>query len=167
MVYTNFDDAITRKHGIVVEGWPLRRFVCPSQVGSQMELEFLLNSWQKGTTRFRKMTNSEHMAWIESRASQLEHPASNDTANIQNVQPAEPPSQPHSEDVSLASATNPPTHDSPFNVIHFGSPAPTQTTSSQATGMVKKPRKTRSDKGKPRKKPTQVPGTAVFRPGTQ
>ncbi|KAJ2922342.1 hypothetical protein H1R20_g14754, partial [Candolleomyces eurysporus] len=34
MVYTNFDEAITLKHAIVVKGWPLPKFCCPSHITS-------------------------------------------------------------------------------------------------------------------------------------
>jgi hypothetical protein len=41
MIYKNFDGHITRKHGIVIEGWPLRAFDNPSAIGSQVELNVL------------------------------------------------------------------------------------------------------------------------------
>ena len=162
MVYKNFDDDITRKHGIVIEGWPLSTFACPNDIRSQVELDLLLKSWQSGTTRFRKMSNSEHMAWVASRPNPLDSPPNNATG-IQAAEPAASASQLHSQDDSLASPTNQPT----FNVIDFGLPTPPQTASSQANGVVKKPRKTRSDKGKLRKKNTQIPGVVTFHSSTQ
>ena len=62
MIYKNFSDHITHKHGIVIEGWPLRVFDNPSAIGSQAELNVLLKAWETGTTRFRKMPEDEHMA---------------------------------------------------------------------------------------------------------
>ena len=69
MIYKMFDESITRKHGVIIKGWPLRTFDNQSAIGSQVELRVLLNAWQNGVTRFRKMSTREHMAWIENRTS--------------------------------------------------------------------------------------------------
>ena len=162
MIYKDFDKCITHKHGIVVEGWPLTKFCCPSDVKSQMERNLLLKSWQTSMMKFRKMGEDEYMAWMEDHAHQLE-PLPDNTANTQDVQqPAVLLSEQPGQGISPPSGANL----SGFNVIHFESPTPLQT-SSQANGVVKRPRKTRSDKGKPRKKHTQVLGTTVFHPGAQ
>ena len=155
MIYKNFDEHITRKHGVVIHGWPLTKFDNPSAIGSGVELSALLNSWQNGSTFFRKMGTKEHMAWIEARAN-LE-PSSD--------LPAEPPAisstllPVQNDHLDPISATNPPAH-TPF--IHFETPAtPMVVTNLPASGS-KKPRKTRSDKGKPRKKSSRAQGTNVF-----
>ena len=85
VIYKDFDECITRKHGIIVERWPLRRFCCPSEIASQMELNVLLESWQSGVTRFCKMGEDEYMAWMDDRARRLEPPP-NDTADTRDVQ---------------------------------------------------------------------------------
>jgi len=153
MMYVTFDDDITRKHGVLVEGWPLPEFKNPSAIGSQVELKVLLNAWNTGTTRFRKMSTEEHMAWVESRAnseSPLAIPA--------GPPPVLPPSQHSSQDPTLV--TNPTVAHMPF--IPFEAPAGPSISSGSVPGVAKKPRKTRSDKGKPRKRTTQVPGANVF-----
>jgi len=38
MIYVNFDEHITLKHGVVVEGWLFCKFKNPSAIGSQVEL---------------------------------------------------------------------------------------------------------------------------------
>ena len=157
MIYKNFDDHITRKHGIVIEGWPLRTFENPSSVGSQMELRVLLNAWNTGATRFHKLTDDEHIAWVENRAS-LE--PSSSAAHLPSTSSSSPPEEHGQRD--HATATAPPVTVAPFNIVHFESP----TTPPTATNIPKKPRKTRSDKGKPRKKAVQIPGGNIFRAGT-
>lgn len=155
MIYKNFDEHITRKHGIVIKRWPLTKFDNPSAIGSQMELGLLLNAWQNGTTFFHRMSTAEHMAWIEARANP-EPPS---------ALPAEPPAALSSllpmenNNLDPAMAADPPSY-IPF--IHFETvAAPSVATNLPASGP-KKPRKTRSDKGKPRKKAPHIQGTNVF-----
>ena len=166
MIYKNFDDHITRKHGIVIEGWPLRLFDNPSAIGSQVELNVLLNAWQTGATQFCRMTADEHMAWVESCA-KSEPPSTHavgfpphETSTVPPAGiPAMPPSQPQNEETSLTLPTNPPAfHTLSFSVISLESAATPQTSSNPS----KRPRKTQSDKGKPRKKPSQIQGTNTF-----
>lgn len=157
MLYKNFDDHITRKHGIVIEGWPLKTFENPSSVGSQLELKVLLNSWKSGATRFHKMSAAEHMAWVEARA---EPP--NPLTDGRRA-PAPPPQQ-TGQGSSLAPTTiTANAVEVPF--IQFEPPAAvstsTVTTLSNPARAPKKPRKERSDKGKPRKK-LQIPGVTTF-----
>lgn len=63
MQYDRFDDLITRKYGIVVKNWPLKRFCNPSAAATRIELELLLHSWESGTTRFQKLSQDEMRAW--------------------------------------------------------------------------------------------------------
>ena len=76
MIYTNFEDAITAKHGIVLENWPLKEFCNPSAIKSRNEVVVLLRSWESGTTRFRRMDTREWEAWSETRFQQEQAPAS-------------------------------------------------------------------------------------------
>ena len=158
MMYKDFDEHITRKHGIIVEDWPLRVFNNPSAIGSQVELNILLRAWQTGATRFHKMTEDEHMAWLENRCSS--EPPSTGAASFL---PATPPPEARNQDTAPIPLTNPSMFHSSFNVISL-EPAPTPQTSNNAP---KKPRKTRSDKGKPRRKGSQIPGANVFHASTQ
>lgn len=160
MVYKGFDEHITHKHGIVIEGWPLRVFDNPSAIGSQVKLNILLRSWQSGTTWFRKMKNDEHMTWLENRAhADLRGPPT----NAISFQPAVSSPQVHGQDVGPTPTANRPME--PFNTIPFGSLTLLATGSSQAN-PPKKPRKARSDKGVPRKRRTQIPGVTTFQVDT-
>ncbi|KAI9061962.1 hypothetical protein FKP32DRAFT_1574720, partial [Trametes sanguinea] len=64
MFYVNFDEHVTLKYGIVVEGWPFPdKFIAPGKFGSVAELRVLLAAWESGTAYFRSMTNSEWRQW--------------------------------------------------------------------------------------------------------
>jgi hypothetical protein len=165
MIYKNFDDHITRKHGIVIESWPLEAFANPSSIGSQLELKVLLNAWQTGATRFRRMGVDEHMKWVENHA-ESEGPSPLVTRPLPNPLPLLPLEQHNHQDP--APPTSPPASHEPFSVIQFGLPttAPTNTNSAGIVPMPKKPRKTRSDKGKSRRKTAQVLGAGIFHTST-
>ena len=158
MYYKNFDQHITRKHGIVIEGWPLRTFDNPSAIGSQVELKVLLGSWETGAMRFRKMSNEEHMAWVEGHAEAEPACTATDSAVTLSC-----PSQNANPDLTPAASSPAPRQ--PFNIINFESPSATPTRTESSSGVSKRPRKTRSDKGKPRKKAkaSHIPGVDVFR----
>jgi hypothetical protein len=151
MIYKNFDEHITRKHGIIIEGWPLPLFDNPSAIGSQVELNVLLRAWQTGATRFHKITEDEYMTWMESRAPSEPSPTS---------AAGPPPPEEQSQDSSTTPPTNPPVVHAMFNIISLE--LESASTPQASKNMPKKPRKTRSDKGKPRKKPSQLPGANIF-----
>lgn len=153
MIYKNFDEHITRKHGIIVEGWPLPVFDNPSAIGSQVELNILLRAWQTGATRFRRMAEDEHMAWIERRAN-IETPLA-----ATSLPSMVPPSSAHNEDPTSAPSTSSSTFQMSFNLV---SPEPSATPQITGKDLPKKTRKVRSDKGKPRKKSSQIPGAGSF-----
>ncbi|KAH9916346.1 hypothetical protein B0H21DRAFT_703062 [Amylocystis lapponica] len=67
MTYTNFDDHITAKHGIVIENWPLNKFCNPSAIGSRTEVDVVYQAFRSGTARFRKLSNEEWDEWGEAR----------------------------------------------------------------------------------------------------
>lgn len=157
MIYKNFDGNITRKHGIVIEGWPLRTFGNPSTIGSQVELKVLLSAWKSGATRFRKMSVEEHMKWVEAHAD-FQPPSTLSAGSTRMPPPPPPPVQ--NDDTDLAPATNLTPPHMPF--IQYQSPAVPSTSTASTPSGLKKPRKTRSDKGKPRNKTLQIPGANVF-----
>jgi len=162
MIYKNFEGNITRKHGIVIEGWPLSTFDNPSSIGSQVELKVLLNAWQTGATRFRKMTTEEHMAWVEEHA-KSELPSAR--ATHPPPAPSQPPPPAQHNDHDLGPAMDPPALDGAFSTIQFE--PPTALPGADTTQRVpKKSRKVRSDKGKPRKRTSQIPGVGTFHAGT-
>jgi hypothetical protein len=67
MYYRNFDDSITAKYGVVLEGWPLERFCNPSDIVSRTEISVLRSSFESGATRFRLLTQAELATWSETR----------------------------------------------------------------------------------------------------
>jgi len=160
MIYKNFEENITRKHGVVIEGWPLHKFDNPSAIGSQVELKVLLNAWQSGATRFRKMKVDEHIAWMEARAV-LHDDSQTPATHPPNPTPILlPPLSTQEGDLGLTPAINPTSSHTSF--IHFESPATPAVSAGSTPSRSKKPRKTQSDKGKPRRRTTQIPGENVF-----
>lgn len=65
MYYQNFDTKITEKYGIIIKGWPLGQFCCPSDVKSRVELEVLFNAWKSGTAHFYKLSQQEYDEWLQ------------------------------------------------------------------------------------------------------
>jgi hypothetical protein len=171
MIYKSFDENITRKHGIIIEGWPLHMFDNPSAIGSQVELNVLLKAWQTSATRFRKMTDNEHMAWAENFAS-TKCPSIGTASSPTTISP----SQAHNQNANPAPPTSLPAFHTPFNIIPFESASTPQTsnnapqTSNNApqtsNNVPKRPWKTRKDKGVSRKR-LQIPGANVFSMNSQ
>ncbi|RXW21194.1 hypothetical protein EST38_g4661 [Candolleomyces aberdarensis] len=100
MVYTNFDEAITLKHGVVIKGWPLSKFCCPSHITSCSDVELLYNAWQSGATHFVKLSNDEYGRW---RTQYLQHHA----AAIQELPPINSDGNGQSATVLTANTTVP------------------------------------------------------------
>ncbi|KAJ2933884.1 hypothetical protein H1R20_g3197, partial [Candolleomyces eurysporus] len=63
MVYSNFDEAITLKHAVILKGWPLPKFCCPSHLTGCSDLEILFNAWKSGAAHFVKLDNEEYKEW--------------------------------------------------------------------------------------------------------
>ena len=63
MFYQNFDRNITAKYGVIIENWPLETFSSPSDINSRNEIRVLLQAWESGTTRFRKLSDEEFAQW--------------------------------------------------------------------------------------------------------
>ncbi|RDB25797.1 hypothetical protein Hypma_006603 [Hypsizygus marmoreus] len=145
MYYHNFDSKITEKHGVIVKNWPLQMFCSPSAVATRVELNLLLNSWKSDTTHFYKMTADEYDAWMDERSNppviqmdvDLHVVTPNDvTSNI--------PSPSGNITTSAVAASRPLT-------TNFANWA-VSGENNAAVPVTKKPRKTRKDKGVPRKK---------------
>ena len=99
MNYANFEGAITEKHGIVIENWPLKTFCSPSDVKSRNEVKVLLHAWESGTSRFRLMSADEWQGWSEGRLRQALNdgaPPTNPTPSSDNTAPPTNPT--HSSD---------------------------------------------------------------------
>jgi len=154
MVYKSFKEQITRKHGIVIEGWLLSKFENPSAIGSQVELRTLFNAWQSGAACFRKMSEGEFLTWISEQNEGS--PPDPPTAAAPSVATVPPSSHGHVTHTSPSTSATP-----AFNFIEFSPASATPPVSTQ-----KKARKTRSDKGKSQKQGLQLPGELVF-PATQ
>jgi hypothetical protein len=164
MIYKSFDENITRKHGIIIEGWPLHVFDNPSAIGSQVELNVLLKAWQTGATWFCKMTDDEHMAWAENFAS-TERPSIGTASPPTTISP----SQAHNQDANPAPPTSLPAFHTPFNIIPFELASTPQTSNNApqtSNNVPKRPGKTRKDKGVSRKR-LQIPGANIFSMNSQ
>ncbi len=145
MFYSNFDLNVTAKYGIVLENWPLAKFVTPSQITTRMEVELLKNAFESGATCFRLMPQEEWTAWLEARSEAQaaevqvpQVPSSSTPAPAVSVStPATPVSSP-SPAAPAASCSLPAAPvSSPSPVIPTSSPSPavvsTNSTNSQTS----------------------------------
>ncbi|THU76573.1 hypothetical protein K435DRAFT_870723 [Dendrothele bispora CBS 962.96] len=184
MYYVNFADHITRIHGIVVKNWLLKKFVNPSSLNNNIELDLLLNAWNSGTTYFHKLTTSEYNAWEEVGFDEVfavttmqtqttgvgdsdDLPADGATDVTSSTSTDDPPSPstnasdsstPSNSDTSTGSSAQP---------LPPAAPVPVPMTTSfinntvggvngQTVMVTQTKRKQRSDAGKPRKKKRAV-----------
>lgn len=76
MFYTNFDDNITDKYGVIVKHWPLTVFCPPGDIRTVTELRILYNAWESGTAHFYRMTTAEATKWSYERHSTFSLPPS-------------------------------------------------------------------------------------------
>ncbi|KAF5360171.1 hypothetical protein D9758_011357 [Tetrapyrgos nigripes] len=67
MFYSNFDEHITARYGIIIKGWPLNRFCSPSDLNTRSEVDILRNAWENNTCTFYKMTETEWKEWEKKR----------------------------------------------------------------------------------------------------
>ncbi|KAF7799885.1 hypothetical protein EIP86_011127 [Pleurotus ostreatoroseus] len=158
MNYQNFS-AITEKYGIIITGWPLTRFVCPSDIKSKMELDLLLSAWKNGTARFERLSPDELRARGDTIMSvatthtagspaNVPGPSNSHTPTQEVVPPADAAGEPASPTPSAP--LRPPV--SPSTRLPNGSPAVMQGVilANGETVVPQKKRKKRSDAGKPR-----------------
>ena len=103
MFYTNFDNNITDKHGIIVKNWPLPAFSAPGDIRTVTELKILYNAWESGTAHFYQMTTAEATKWVNERHStsvplagdatvdnsEQTDPSDTDDATVNHADPAE------------------------------------------------------------------------------
>ena len=148
MQYERYEDLIVDRFGIVLEGWPLEgKPRSPSTVGSRPELTVLINAWENGTARFRKLTHEELAAWRSSRSAE---PATAPAAS-QSTPLTHPPTQPEvgATDAGIQTLQAGPLTDVTLTIA----PDPGMTvvfTPSTGNVLQVKQRKKRSDAGKKR-----------------
>ena len=177
--YKNFDK-ITEKYGIICVGWPLERFCCPGDINSMPELQVLQNAFQSGAAHFRCLSDDELDQWRKERRLKLVEANQTATADHAVSDPSAPPPVPEIRSSTMTEAPGPTPSDSlatdatatnaVTNVhannaslsvlagpstaanIPTSNPQPLQSVFTvDGPGLVqKKPRKTRSDKGKKR-----------------
>ncbi|KAH9847527.1 hypothetical protein C2E23DRAFT_692686, partial [Lenzites betulinus] len=63
MFYVNFHEHITMRYGVVLERWPLPKFVAPGKLSSRQELNILLSAFENDVAFFRQLTNPEWEEW--------------------------------------------------------------------------------------------------------
>ncbi|OJT07132.1 hypothetical protein TRAPUB_2013 [Trametes pubescens] len=139
MFYPSFGIHITSRFGIVLENWPVPRFIAPSAIRTRLELDVLLNAWDSGTTRFRKLTKVEWERWERQ----------------QSTAPAEPGESESSDTIHAVTFASTVTPAKPANTSEDSTQATTATTGAVATPVVlpdPKPRRRRADHGKTHKK---------------
>ena len=66
MYYKGFRKHITRRFGVILKNWPLKKFVTPSQITSLPELTVLYNAFKNGTAAFVSLSPEEWAAWEDS-----------------------------------------------------------------------------------------------------
>ncbi|KZT12098.1 uncharacterized protein LAESUDRAFT_615370, partial [Laetiporus sulphureus 93-53] len=49
LTYINFEMNITIPYRMLIKGWPLTRFCCPSDISTRMEVQLCLTAWETGT----------------------------------------------------------------------------------------------------------------------
>lgn len=63
MFYVNFEEHITKKYMIILEGWPLKKLCAPGSINSQPELRILFNAFTSGAARFRLLSDADFDHW--------------------------------------------------------------------------------------------------------
>ncbi|KAI0352967.1 hypothetical protein OH77DRAFT_1385253, partial [Trametes cingulata] len=63
MFYVGFAEKITARYGMIIDHWPLPQFVAPATIRSRIALLTLINSWETGSTTFRRLSRDEYFAW--------------------------------------------------------------------------------------------------------
>lgn len=177
MYYTNFDKNITKRYRIIVENWPLKKFISPSDIGTSHELNVLLNAWQSKTTTFRKLEGVEWEEWereFDDRDSEALERVQELRDRRQERQPSLPSHTGSEPNTLNSSDTSPPEPSTPSSSTSAApvsvqpqtlTPSITFVNNFSVLGkngtqveLVSKPRKKRKDAGKPRgsrKKPRE------------
>lgn len=65
MNYNNFDAAITKKHTIVVRGWPLKTFCSPANLTTLLHVKLLYNALTSGMAKFVKLNKAQYEDWMK------------------------------------------------------------------------------------------------------
>ncbi|KAL7280958.1 hypothetical protein ACG7TL_005907 [Trametes sanguinea] len=139
MFYVGFAERITLRYGVVLERWPLPKFVAPGSLSSRQELLVLLHAFENDVACFRQLTNEEWEEWIEkyraggdSTVPALPSPstaaASNDAVAMPSTEAGDSPPTPTPLPTTPeldGTAADPPQHDLP---------TPDCTTTIHATG---------------------------------
>jgi hypothetical protein len=63
--YKQWDDLITRRYGVVIEGWPLKTLHKPSDCKNRGELQRLLDAVNSSECKLRKLSVEEWSSWKE------------------------------------------------------------------------------------------------------
>ncbi|KZT09188.1 uncharacterized protein LAESUDRAFT_712312 [Laetiporus sulphureus 93-53] len=58
---------MTAKYHLTIVNYPLKKFCCPSDVGSKTELELLLRAWESGAMYWKYLSNEEFEQWQTAR----------------------------------------------------------------------------------------------------
>ncbi|KAE9387171.1 hypothetical protein BT96DRAFT_1005378 [Gymnopus androsaceus JB14] len=166
MYYRNFAERVTKRYGIVVKNWPLGEFANPSSISTMAAAQTLWNAWDSNTAHFYRMSNDEYVQWLDqynnAQGAAPQNPSSAGAGDNEEGGglheggggEMEPVPQGAVGNAPMASTPTPASAPAPTNVSsNFVMTMTMVTDANGATMAVKsKPRKPRSDKGKPRKK---------------
>ena len=139
MFYTNFDDNITDKYGVIVKHWPLKVFSAPGDIRTVTELRVLYNAWESGTAHFYRMTTAEATKWSNERHSTFSLPPSESGSGDTTVNTSEQDLSDQNNTISTDSATTVNTSDPLSDRNNITIPtddATTVNTSEQAVPLV-------------------------------
>lgn len=165
MVYLGFDSGISDVHGVVLRGWPLKDFVAPGSISSQVVLKTLHDAWLGGDVAFYRLSPAEFTQYSNARTKVIEAIATDERSGIISHPP--PLDATPETAVGDQSVGSPPSNSA-------GHPSSSKSTNSSALASLshstffnasavigadgiplmihgKAPRKKRSDAGKPKK----------------
>lgn len=166
MYYNNFEKNITLKYRIVVQNWPLDKFVSPSDIGTSHELTTLLNAWNSNTACFQKLEGEEWKKWEDDYYKK----ESGTLARVEEVQDQRDPSpvptpqeNPQARESPASSSTPPLSSSVPAAAASTQAQASNGFVNTfavlgangQAVQVISKPRKKRKDAGVRRGQRTQ------------
>ncbi|KZT06603.1 uncharacterized protein LAESUDRAFT_759117 [Laetiporus sulphureus 93-53] len=66
LTYVNFKMNIMIPYRMLIKGWPLSKFCCPSDIGTRMEVQLCLTAWEMGTAYWHYMKkDEEYNVWLK------------------------------------------------------------------------------------------------------
>ncbi|KAG6895430.1 hypothetical protein C0992_001273 [Termitomyces sp. T32_za158] len=128
MSYVGFDEKFTVPYGVVIEKWPIQRFIPPSEL-TRPEVDVLLGAWSSGTTSFRRMEQEEWDKWLADRGaaagrrhSKIKHVFFSQLVNINTTDASSLDTSP--DNATATSSMDDTSPDNPATINSSGSMSP-------------------------------------------